>query len=157
LSSAADGYATLAVDHGHLGGLAPWAAWYETNVFVVFLATVLYSLLLFPSGRLLTPRWRIVFWGGSAGVLLVTVSALLGGGDLTDYPKLQSPVGIDSPVVSWLFAPGFVAFSASLVAAAVSVVLRFRRARGIERQQLTLLMAAGAFAATTFVVSGFVG
>jgi hypothetical protein len=157
ISSATDGYATLSVDHGHLGGLVPWAAWYESNAFVVFFATLLYSLLLFPNGRLLTRRWRIVLWAGTAGILLCSVSILFGSGKLNDYPELNSPVGVDSPFVSGPFLPGFALFCAALVGAVGSIVLRFRRAAGVERQQLTVLTAGGVVAATTFVVSGFVG
>jgi hypothetical protein len=157
ISSAADGYANLWVDHGHEGGLVPWAAWYEDKVFVAFFATLLYSLLLFPNGRLLTRRWRVVFWAGTLGLLLCTVAVLFGSGTLEDYPQFGNPAEIHSAVVNWLFLPGFALFCATLVGAVVSVVLRFRRAEGIERQQLTVLVAAGVVATATFVISGFIG
>jgi len=157
LSGAAIGYVGLSVEHGRTGGLVPWAAWYESKVFVVFLATLLYSLLLFPNGRLLTRRWRVVFWTGTAGLILCAFAVFLGKGELDEFPQIQSPAVVDSPIVSWAFVPGFIFFSAALVGAAVSVVLRFRRARGVERQQVTVLMAAGVATTTTFVLSGFLG
>ena len=157
LSGAADGYAAISVHHGRLGGLVPWAALYESKVFVVFFVTLLFSLLLFPDGRLPTRRWRSVAWTGTAGIVIVTVAVVLSHETLEGYPQLENPAAVDSPVVSWLFFPGFALFCAALVGAAASVVVRFRRARGVERQQLTLLMGAGVAAATTFVVSGFIG
>jgi len=157
ISSAADGYAGLSVDHGHEGGLVPWAAWYEDKVFVAFFATLLYSLLLFPNGRLLTRRWLVVLWTGTAGLLLCAVAVLFGPGTLSDYPQFENPAEIHIPVVDWLFLPGFALFCAALIGAVVSVVLRFRRAEGIERQQLKVLVASGGAATATFVISGFIG
>jgi hypothetical protein len=98
-----------------------------------------------------------VFWAGTAGIALVTFSVFLGSGDLNDYPQVESPLVVDSPLVKWAFVPGFILFSAALVGAAASVVVRFRRAHGVERQQLTLLVAAGSAAAAIFVVSSFLG
>ena len=153
LTGAAEGYVALAVDEGRLGGLTPWAALYATKVFLAFLATLFYALLLFPDGRLPSRRWRFLLWAGTTGLVLAAAGALLRAGRLDEHPRFTNPAGVDSPVVSWLSASGFLLFTAALVGAAVSLVARFRRARGIERQQLTLLMAAGAFAAATFVVS----
>ena len=156
-SGAADGYAAISVHHGRLGGLVPWAALYESKVFVVFFVTLLFSLLLFPDGKLPSSRWRIVAWTGTTGIVICTVAVVLTPGTLDGYPQLQSPTGVDSPIVSWLFLPGFVLFCAALVGAAASVVVRFRRSRGVERQQLTLLMGAGVVATTTFLAGGFIG
>jgi hypothetical protein len=129
---------------------------YESKVFVVF-QTLPFSLLLFPDGRLLTRRWRIVAWTGTVGILIVTVGVVLSPGKLDGYPQLQNPAAVGSPIVTWLFLPGFALFCGALVGAVASVVVRFRRARGVERQQLTVLMGAGVAVTTTFVVSGFIG
>jgi hypothetical protein len=153
ISSVSDGYATLSVAHGHKGGLVPWAAWYESDVFVAFIAVLLFAVLLFPDGHLASRRWRPAAWVGSAGVLLITVAVLFQDSKLQDYPMLRNPAGIDSPAFHLLFLPGFLFFDIGLVAAAASIVVRFRRARGVERQQLTLLLASAAFAATGFVAS----
>jgi hypothetical protein len=157
ITSLADAYAAVSLEDGEAGGLVPWAAWYQSKAFLGFFATLLYTLLVFPNGRLLTPRWRIVLWAGTAGLVLCSVGVLFAAETLDDYPEIMSPAGIDSPIVDWAFVPGFVLFAAALVAAAVSIVLRFRRAVGIERQQLTVLVAAGVFAVSTLVISGFVG
>ena len=76
LSGGADGYVVLADDRGRLGGLTPWAAWYSDKSFIVLFATFLFTLLLFPNGRLLTRRWRVVFW---AGVVSLVVLRRAGG------------------------------------------------------------------------------
>jgi hypothetical protein len=156
-SGGAEGVADWSLAHGRSGGVVPWVAAYNADVFLVFFAVVLSTLLLFPNGRLLTPRWRFVLWTGLAGNGLMALSAVLSDGPLSDFPELQNPVGVDSAVLHWSFVPGFVFFCAALIATVVSVVLRFRRAVGVERRQLTLLLAAGVFVAAAFVVGGFVG
>ena len=152
-SGATDGYVYLSQDRGRVDGLVQWAAVYSADVFLALLATLLLVLLLFPNGRLLTPRWRLVLWAGLAATALVAVSVVTRPGKLEDYPQITSPIGVDSAVLSALGVPGFFLFIGALVGAAVSQVLRFRRSRGVERQQLTLLMAAGIFATTAFVLS----
>jgi hypothetical protein len=153
LAGATDGYVLLALDRGELDGLVPWAAVYAADVFLALFATLLYTLLLFPNGRLLTRRWRFVFWSATAGVLLLGASVVTDPGKLDDYPEITNPAGIDNVVLTGLAPPGFFLFLGSLVAAAVSIVLRFRRSRGIERQQLTLFVAAGVLATIAFIVS----
>jgi len=152
-SSLCDGYATLAVAHGHRGGLVPWAAWYESDVFVAFIAVVLVTLLLFPDGQLPSRRWRPVGWVGSAAITLISLGVLFDDTTIQDYPMLRNPAAIHSAVFHSLSPPGFVLFCGALVGAAASVVVRFRRAHGIERQQLTLLMASGVVATAAFLAS----
>ena len=156
LSGAADGYVELSVDQGRLGGLVPWAAWYSANVFLAFFATLVLVLLLFPDGRPPTRRWRVVLWAGGVGLGLLGASVLFQPGTLDDYPLFANPAGTDNAVVTWIGLPGFPLFLGALVASAASLVVRFRRARGVERQQLTLLMAAGILATCAFVASWFV-
>jgi hypothetical protein len=151
LTGLTDGYTSLALGDNRLTGAVQWAALYSADVWLLFLAAVFLVLLLFPDGRLLTPRWGIVLWCGLAGLLVATVPVVLRPGALDGYPSITNPIGIESDAVPWLLAPGFVLFSAALVAAVASLVVRFRRARGIERQQLTVLAAAGALATASFL------
>jgi hypothetical protein len=152
-SSVAGGYATLSIHQGHLGGFVPWAAAYDSDVFVVFLGVLLFTLLLFPDGKLPGRRWRVAVWSGSIAIALITTAVLFEDAKLNDYPRVRNPMAIHSPVFRWLFLPGFVLFLASLVAAAASIVVRFRRSRGVERQQLTVLMASATIAALGSVAS----
>ena len=154
LTGAAEGYVALAVDEDRLGGLTPWAALYAAKVFVAFLAALFYALLLFPDGRLPDEAVAVRVLGRHGGPRPVHgVRRAACREARRRIPRLTNPAGVDSPVVSWLAAAGFLLFTAALVGSAVSLGVRFRRARGIERQQLTLVLAAGAFATATFLVS----
>jgi hypothetical protein len=151
LTGILEGYVALALGDDRVTGAVQWAALYAGDVWLVFLAALFLVLLLFPNGRLPTPRWGIVLWCGLAGLLISGVPVLLRPGALDGYPRIKSPIGVENDAVPWLLAPGFVLFSASLVGGAASLVVRFRRARGIERQQLTVLAAAGVFATASFL------
>ena len=97
LSGGADGYVVLAEDRGNDGGVTAWAAWYSANSFVALFATFLLTLLLFPDGRLLTRRWRLVLWAGVLAIVLFAAGAMTNPGKLDDYPAITNPAGIDSP------------------------------------------------------------
>jgi hypothetical protein len=157
VSGAADGYVALATEQDRLGGATPWVALYAADSFVVLFGALLFGLLLFPDGRLPSPRWRVVAWAGGAGFALFAPAVFLAAGRLDGYPRFQNPAGIDTPVLGWIRSVGFLLFVPAAIAAAASVVVRLRRARGVERQQLTLLVAAGVVATATFIAGGPIG
>lgn len=101
----------------------------------------MFPLLLFPTGRPPFPRWSPVLWLAALSVAAITILAMLNPVlDLQneDY-AMRNPIGVPwvgdvekTRVGSVLFA----LWSIALAAAFVSLVIRFRRARGEERQQL---------------------
>jgi hypothetical protein len=130
----------------------PFMAWLTTWVWAGgFPVLLTYLPLLFPDGRLPSARWRPVAW------LSAVPPALLCGPIAILYwplrgPDLVRPGDWSQPT------PGALAVLTSIVgllmlvcgfACALSLVLRFRRARGVERQQLKWFMFA---AAVTFTV-----
>jgi hypothetical protein len=156
LSGLTDAYMALAEDDQLPDGPAAWAAWYSAKVFVAFFTAIFLTVLLFPDGRLPARRWKVVLWTGIAGLLLFTAAAAVAPGELDEYPGYTNPIGVDVPGRAWVFGLGFALFAAGLVGSAVSLVLRFRRSRGVERQQLTVLMGAGVAATALFVVGAAV-
>ncbi|MDP9023632.1 MAG: hypothetical protein M3N57_13235 [Actinomycetota bacterium] len=106
-------------------------------------------LLLVPDGRLPSPRWRPVAWGlvGSATAFIVLVA--LKPGDLAEvHPATPNPFAVAPIGAVWRRAevPLLLLLFASIVAAAAGLIARFRRSRGLERQQLKwLATAAGLF------------
>ena len=116
--------------------------WYPTFI----LATVV-TVLVFPTGRLLSARWRPVAWLTAAvTATAVALSALAPTLYLGQRTKLRNPIGlagIPDPVQS---TRGGVLIGLVFVcagAAVVSLVLRFRRSQGVERQQLKWFTYAG--------------
>src|SRR5918997_5486604 len=137
-------YATLALfsSSTQLHGGA-FAAWLSTLMQSTFVYPILFLILLFPTGKLLSPRWRVVAW--TAGLVLVAslVSLGLRPGPIQSFPSVRSPFG-GPPFVEWVEAVGGVIGPACFVAAIISLILRFRRSRGEERQQIKWFAYASA-------------
>jgi len=96
-----------------------------------------FLLLLFPDGRLPSPRWRPVAWlaGGSLVVTLVAIA--LAPGRIENTP-VTNPVGVrgGEAVFGALVVFGFVLLFVSILVSCVSLVVRFRSAGREQRQQL---------------------
>jgi hypothetical protein len=111
-----------------------------------------FLLVLFPDGRLPGPRWRYLLWLAGVAAVLAPVGIALAPGAMTDagYPHHLNPMG-----VTWVPKPLLIAPVAlvplTILASAVCLVRRFRRARGVERLQLTWLVAAAAFIAVGYL------
>jgi hypothetical protein len=111
--------------------------------------------LLLPDGRLRSPRWRVVVVTSVTGAALVSFAGPLGAGQLEEL-GIDNPLGLAGPagkVAGVLTVVGIVLHWLSLPPAAVCVVLRFRAARGVERQQLRWV-AAGAAGAVAGLLLG---
>ncbi len=116
--------------------------------FVLIPATLL--LLLFPDGKLPTRRWRIVACCASAGI----AGTLLTEGtapELADFPTVRNPLAIDIPVMELLLALSWLLVLVGMLGSVASVVVRFRRAGRLQRQQIKWLATAGAVVAVTVV------
>jgi hypothetical protein len=97
----------------------------------------IYLLLLFPDGKFLSRRWRLLAWVAGAAILAFSVAEGLVPGPLENQGGVQNPFGLEG--LPWLQVAGIV--SALLVpfcilASAVSLVLRYRRSGGEVRQQI---------------------
>ena len=157
---AAQSYAdyTLVADPGSLPG-GTVAVWLSLWMPVLALIAATFFCLLFPEGRSLSHRWR---WVGRlalmGGVLLVLGLSLAPGTlDERNYPGARNPVGLEG-AGSLLEGTTTVGTGLTLVAlllAVVSMILRFRRSIGVERQQLKWIVYAGTVAAGGFALTLF--
>jgi hypothetical protein len=125
------------------------AAWYASwPWFAVVALALVFTPLLFPTGRLLSPRWRPVAWlAAVATVALTVLEALRAELDLGGDLLIANPIGIaalENPEESTVGADLLTLLVLLVAVAFVSVVIRFRRSRGEERQQLKWFTYAGA-------------
>ncbi|MDP9227067.1 MAG: hypothetical protein M3P18_25120, partial [Actinomycetota bacterium] len=114
-----------------------------------------FLLLLFPDGRLPSPKWKPLAWLCGVALTLPPIPMIFAAKTLTDsgFPHLRNPLLIESlrPVLTPLvFLIPLI--PVCILGCAVSLVRRFRRSTGIERVQLKWLTAAGAGVAGVFFV-----
>jgi hypothetical protein len=114
-----------------VGWPAMWAWWPAQGLMSTFL------LLLFPTGYLPSPRWRPVAWAAGVTITAITLMAAVVPEPL-DKGLPVNPLGI--PQMAGVFKlVGSIAIpllGLLGLASVASLVVRFRRARGEERQQL---------------------
>jgi hypothetical protein len=136
--------------------LGETAAWFSSWLWILLVSCPIFLLLLFPDGRPPSPRWRPVAWCATLGITGFGLSLALGAGPLEDFPRIVNPYGVDSPIVGMVgVAAGIVAIG-SMVASAVSLIVRLRRAEGAQRQQVKWLAYGGAMVVGTILVGGVV-
>ena len=113
-----------------------------------------FLLLLFPDGRLPSPRWRPVVWMLSGAIALLTLTGFFLPGVVQETVYVN-PLGIEALEPFDQGAPGFalvLILVFCILASAVSVVVRYRKAVGSERLQLKWMMAAGVVAAVAYAL-----
>lgn len=132
---------------GSLPGAA-YLGWVNSWIWVFIVAMVgIFVPLLFPSGRLLSPRWRVVGAFTIVASIFLAASLSVTEGPLNNAPFVTNPFGIAGfkgiDVATGTPQPPFLIGYGAVVTAAIvaiaSVVVRFRAARGVERQQMKFL------------------
>ncbi len=154
LAAASQGYAIYALLTGPAylpgGAVANWLSSLLAGPIVFAMFALV--LLLFPDGRPLSSSWRAVVWLDLAAIALIFGFAFKPGPLDTSLLDADNPFGIKG--AGALFeALGIVGIFLALAAAAtgaVSLVLRLRRSRGDERQQLKWFAFAGAVFCAAF-------
>ncbi|MEJ7871514.1 MAG: histidine kinase, partial [Rubrobacteraceae bacterium] len=146
LSGFALEYATyaLVVEPGLPGAVT--AAWLDTWVGTLGFVSLALIPLLFPDGRPPSRRWWSIVWIAVGAIVVGTVSFALVPGPLDTYPSVDNPFGIEGAkdVFDLLLSIGTLVIGVTLFAGIVSLVVRYRRSRGTERQQLKWFTYAAA-------------
>lgn len=148
-------YGAYARETGSLPG-AEIVTWIGDWAFLPGVGGVTFLLLLFPDGRLLSPRWRWVAYASGIAVVLAVFSEAFRPGILPSAPGVANPF----PLEAAKYIPGHLEGGANVLlapcfaAGAASLVLRFRRARGRERLQIKWLASAAALLAALFALVG---
>jgi hypothetical protein len=134
---------------------AGYLAGVNNGLVIMWLSCAGFVLLLTPTGSLPSPRWR--WWAriAAAAAAVWLVGSIMDPAPLyPEYPDIANPLAVPAlfgPLVA-LPAAAFVVLVA-LIVGAVSLVLRYRRARGVERQQLRWLTWGATLAAAALVVA----
>src|SRR5215203_4297904 len=158
LNSFTGGYAEYRLSGGSApGSLAETAAWFASWSWTILVyVPTSFLLLLFPDGRLPSLRWRPVAWCAALGVISFVAGNALEPGPLGDFPRITNPYGVHSPILDAIASAGYILASASMVASAVSLIVRMRRAGRAQRQQIKWLAYGGALVVGAVFASGVI-
>jgi signal transduction histidine kinase len=160
LTAASYGYARWAIlGRAHPLPGSDWAAWLADWAWITFFSLVLTFLpLLFPDGRLPSPRWRPFAWiSGGFLILAATIFALDPDIDF-DLP-VRNPIGVPGfeQVAVFFDSVGFLVFMALGLTAVTSLVLRYRRVHDEQRHQIKWLLSAVGLIALINIVFPLIG
>jgi hypothetical protein len=132
-----------------VGPLLWLAVWFTGWSWILLMFPLFHLLLTFPSGRLLSPRWRWTVW--LELVMIATMIGLVGFSrelvvllDETVVWSVPNPIGfVEQEFFDGPFEPIWTAGLLLLTIASVSAfVIRFRKASSLERQQFKWLLLA---------------
>jgi signal transduction histidine kinase len=104
------------------------------------------TFVLFPDGRLPGRAWRAVPIAAVVGAALALPGWSLSTVSDSEFASGHNPLAIDALPATVMLAAGLTLFLGALVAAVASLIVRFRRSSGIERQQLKWFTFAAAVA-----------
>jgi signal transduction histidine kinase len=147
-------FAAYRVGEGHQGNLERWFALLgDLGWLFGLLPGVLFLLQLFPDGRPASPRWRVLIWLTWASIGFAFVGILAS-------PHFEEPTFLPNPIFlpalepfADILALTWFSFLGLVGASAVSLVMRFRRASGQERQQIKWVAFAAAILLVSLVLS----
>jgi hypothetical protein len=107
--------------------------------------------LLFPTGRLLSHRWRWIGWLAVASMLVIviptTIFLWIHRQEFVNNPQFHIPAPIDTT-----FLIGLIGSLVAAIGSSISMIVRVRRSSGVERQQIKWF-----FAGTTTAFAGLLG
>jgi hypothetical protein len=136
---------------------AGYLAGFTNGIVLSWISCAGFVLLLTPTGSLPSPRWR--WWAriAAAASLVWLLGSVVHPAPLyPEYPAIGNPLAVPAlprGLLDAVMPAAGVIVLAALVVGAVSLVGRFRRARGVERQQLRWLAWGAAVAAVALPVA----
>jgi hypothetical protein len=152
-------YTLLAAPESQLAG-GEAAAWLTSWLWVPQLGSVALVVLLFPDSRLLSRGWRWFAWLSVLLVLVGTVLCAFAPGPTIALGPINNPLGVES-LPNEAYKNVERVMNALILVAVISLIIRLRRARELERQQIKwfvyaiVLMISGGV--LTYPVSEVIG
>ncbi|HEY1275276.1 MAG TPA: hypothetical protein VGF25_10215, partial [Thermoleophilaceae bacterium] len=123
---------------------AELALWVENWSWIPALVA-LFTLfpLLFPTGAPPSPRWRFLVWTAAGAGTITLLATAFTPGPLQGFGWVENPIAIRGLGLGTVAEVSFVVGLAAALAGMASLVVRYRRSHGIERQQLKWVTAGG--------------
>jgi hypothetical protein len=113
-----------------------------------------YVFLLFPDGRLPSRRWRPLAWLSGTVIVLVSILVGLTPGGLQNLGGIRNPYALEG--YPWLETVAYIVLPLlplCMLASVISLVMRYRRSRGEERQQIKWIAFAASFVGLLYLIA----
>jgi len=144
---ACENAAKALVGHGD-GWITAWLSWVDSWAWTAALGLIATVILVFPSGRLPSRRWRPVGAAIALGTLAQVLELALRPGPLDGGAHPANPIGFSATagLLSAAVAVTGPVIAVAILSSVAALVIRWRGATDVERQQLRWLMVAVAMA-----------
>jgi signal transduction histidine kinase len=131
---------------------SPWVIALTQGTWMLYYLPLAWLMLIFPTGRVLTSRWRAVLIGLPVVVVIFNLTSAMAPGPYADpFPDSPKVLGT-SEVAGYIAISCLPIFLALLVASVASMVQRYRRAGTEEKLQLRWMAVAGLTVPLTLLV-----
>jgi hypothetical protein len=150
LADALGGFSQLLIHFPQTRTLGHWLGW----TWLLGLGLCVFVVLLFPAGSLPSRRWRPVAWAAGAGLAGWVLGNAFAPTITRDDPPVPNPVGVTGApgkIFTVMVGASLALIAVTGLAAVLSLVFRYRKARAGERAQLRWLVYAGAVIVVTFL------
>jgi len=114
----------------------------------------IYLILLFPDGKLPSRRWRPVAWLSGVVMVLASLGITFAPGPLDEHPGLRNPIGLEG--APWIATAGIFILPLlplCMLASAFSLVLRYRRSGGEQREQIKWIAFAASVVGLLYLIT----
>jgi signal transduction histidine kinase len=147
-------FSTQYAQHALVAAPGSWpagraAAWLANWIWAFPYAALAFVFLLFPTGQLRSPRWRVAAWSVAGAYTLATVDLIVNATRIwrhpfTSYTQSSNPPDVNGAIVLMIIA---------MAVGVATVVVRFARSSGEERLQLKWFAAAALLVIVTIIPS----
>lgn len=131
-------YVEAAIAEQANSSLSYWVIWLGELAFLLAVAILsTFLLLLFPTGRLSSPRWRVVTGLAALGTLMMATGLIFSPESFDDL-QVSNPIALDEEHILLLLfeGGGFYLLTLAITLSFLSLFWRYRLGSGVERQQL---------------------
>ena len=150
LAYALGSFSQLLIHFPRTRTLGHWLGW----TWLLGLGLCVFVVLLFPAGNLPSRRWRTLAWAAGAGLAGWVLGNAFAPTITRADPPVPNPVGVTGApgkIFTVMVGASLALIAVTGLAAVLSLVFRYRRARASERAQLRWLVYAGALIVVIFL------
>jgi hypothetical protein len=144
----------LEMQPGSLPAVEVFAALTNGMEYIGYTLLLIFPFLLFPTGRLLSQRWLPVLWLAWFAVIIQFLEVFRPG-PLDYFPEWDNPLGIEQLAGYYEISGALIdiLIAALFFICSVLLILRYRRAAVIERQQIKWFAFAASIVSVGLIIS----